>query len=239
MKNKSLHIVVVFALVGIIALYGTQMMEEITAIVAGSITTEVDEIADEEINGVDIMIDPGHGGPDPGKVGINGALEKDLNLEIGKKLYEELEKMGYTVLMTREDDEALSPESEFSKVGDLSSRVEMINEVKPQLVVSIHQNSYSSEDVKGAQVFYYTESLEAKEAAQNIQQELLLLDTENTRQIKENDTYYLLKRTEVPTIIVECGFLSNAMEADKLIDTEYQQQLVEAIAAGITSYLGE
>ncbi|MEE1086304.1 MAG: N-acetylmuramoyl-L-alanine amidase [Schaedlerella sp.] len=115
--------------------------------------------------------------------------------------------------------------------------MEIINEAAPVLCVSIHQNSYSDEAIKGAQVFYYTHSEKGEKAAEMIQKALLSVDLDNTRQIKANDTYYILKRAEVPTVIVECGFLSNREEADLLNTEEYQQKIAEAISVGIMEYL--
>ena len=111
--------------------------------------------------------------------------------------------------------------------------VERINKTMPQAAVSIHQNSYQDAQIHGAQVFYYSHSEEGKRMAEVMQKALLKADEENTRQAKANDTYYLLKRTEVPTIIVECGFLSNPEEAAKLVTPKYQEKLAEAIAEGI------
>ena len=103
----------------------------------------------------DVVIDAGHGGKDPGKVGVNDALEKDINLQIAKKLQEELESRGISVLMTREEDKGLYDEDADNKqVQDLKRRVELINETAPVLAVSIHQNSYPSPDVSGSQIFY-------------------------------------------------------------------------------------
>lgn len=185
-----------------------------------------------------VIIDPGHGGSDPGKVGINGALEKDVNLSVAKKVKKKLEKKGYEVIMTREKDEMQSEEnSNNQKVQDMKARVDLINETVPAVTVSIHQNSYTSEEVHGAQVFYYSHSEEGEKAALLMQEALLAVEPENTRQAKANDTYYLLKRTKVPTIIVECGFLSNAEEADQLISEEYQEKLAAAIVSGIEEYL--
>ena len=149
-----------------------------------------------------IVLDPGHGGPDPGKVGINKAEEKDINLKIAKKVKKILEKKGIKVVMTREEDTMLSKNSSGSqKVQD------MIEEINPAITVSIHQNSYHDEAIHGAQVFYYKHSSEGEQLAAVMQKALLSVDKENRRQAKADDTYYLLKRTEVPTIIVECGFL--------------------------------
>ena len=179
-----------------------------------------------------VVIDAGHGGEDPGKVGVNGALEKDINLQIAKKVEEYLEKQGVQVVMTREVDQA-----EDSKRKDMEKRVALINEVKPIIAVSVHQNSYTDPSVKGGQVFYYTDSEEGKNAASFMQEELRKVDVENSRQIKSNDNYYMLKKTEVPIVIVECGFLSNVEEAEKLIDEEYQDKMAEAIAKGILGWI--
>ena len=112
-----------------------------------------------------------------------------------------------------------------------------MNEQNAVLTVSIHQNSYHEESVSGAQVFYYTDSAEGKLAAQILQEALKALDSENTKEAKGNNTYYILKQTEVPVVIVECGFLSNYAEAEKLTDDSYQQELAEAISAGIDDYI--
>ena len=179
-----------------------------------------------------VVIDAGHGGHDPGKVGVNNALEKDINLQIAQKVKTHLEKNGIQVIMTREDDVM-----EDTKLEDMKKRVALINEIKPEITVSIHQNSYSNSSVKGAQVFYYAGSEVSKGAASLMQEELRKVDTENTRQIKFNSDFYMLKKTEVPTIIVECGFLSNPGEAEKLVSEEYQEQMAQAICSGIMTWL--
>lgn len=187
-----------------------------------------------------IIIDPGHGSADPGKVGINKALEKDVNLKIAKKVKKLLEKENINVVMTRKDDSMLAKEGDTNKkIQDLKARVQLINDTKPNLVVSIHQNSYHEESIHGAQVFYFAHSKESEKAAVSMQESLLSVDPENKRQAKPNETYYLLKRTEVPTIIVECGFLSNQKEADLLITKEYQEKLADAIYNGIETCLSQ
>lgn len=180
-----------------------------------------------------IVIDSGHGGGDPGKVGITGVLEKDINLEIANRLKEQLEKAGIEVVMTREDADGLAD----SKTEDMKKRVEIINREAPDLCVSIHQNSYSDEAIHGAQVFYFTHSKNGEMAAECIQQALLAADADNTRQKKANDTYYILKKSEATTVIVECGFLSNREEAELLNTEEYQQKMAEVVAMGIQEYL--
>ena len=180
-----------------------------------------------------VVLDAGHGGTDSGKVGINGVKEKDINLTITNSVKKILEKENIQVIMTRETDEQLAQ----SKVEDLKYRVSLMNEKKPSLAVSIHQNSYHEENVFGAQVFYYKTSTEGEKAAAVIQEALQEVNPENTKKIKANDTYYLLKKTEVPTVIVECGFLSNYAEAEKLVSEDYQKKLAEAVTKGILQYL--
>lgn len=179
-----------------------------------------------------IVIDPGHGGSDPGKVGVNGALEKDINLQMAQKLKVKLEANGVKVQMTREDDTISG-----NKKEDMKQRVAMIEKAAPVLVVSIHQNSFSDESAKGAQVFYYAKSEESEAAAQIVQNSLLEFDPNNTRTIKGNTEYYMLKKTSVPIIIVECGFLSNSEEAELLILNEYQEEITESICTGILKWL--
>lgn len=181
-----------------------------------------------------VVLDAGHGGKDPGKVGTNGVLEKDINLKISEKVKEYLELKGIEVIMTRENDEMCGGHNE-SKSEDMKKRVDIINEIKPDLAVSIHQNSYTDPSVKGAQTFYYSESEEGRRIAEIIQSNLLGFDKENHRQAKANDNYYLLTKTKVPTVIVECGFLSNQREAEKLADEDYQDQISKVIVDGIES----
>lgn len=186
-----------------------------------------------------VVLDAGHGGFDPGKVGINGALEKDVNLQIALLVKQYLEDNDIDVVMTRETDEGLyDAGASNKKVQDMKRRIELIDETKPDITVSIHQNSYPEEYVKGAQVFYYNGSEEGLQLARLVQKQLVeKVDPENKRQIKPNDSYYMLKKTGVPIVIVECGFLSNSDEAQKLCDSSYQQRVAWAVSMGIIQYL--
>lgn len=188
-----------------------------------------------------IVIDVGHGGFDSGKIGVHGELEKDINLQIALKLKEILEADGISIIMTREDDKGLYDENAANKkVQDLQRRCELINDEKPSLTISIHQNSYTSPEIKGAQVFYYTTSVESKKLAEIIQSSLIQhADPENHRDAKSNDSYYILKKTTSPIVIVECGFLSNPEEAEKLSDEVYQKKIATAIQSGVYEYLGK
>lgn len=188
-----------------------------------------------------VVIDAGHGGDDPGKVGINGANEKDVNLQIAELVKQYLEMNDVEVVMTRESDTGLNDaDASNKKVQDMKRRIALIEETAPAVTVSIHQNSYPEEYVHGAQVFYYTGSAQGQRLAESIQKQIVEnVDSENKRQVKANDSYYLLKKTGVPIVIVECGFLSNSVEAEKLCTPEYQQRVAWAIHMGILQYLNE
>ena len=185
-----------------------------------------------------IVIDAGHGGVDPGKVGQSGILEKDINLAIALKLKSRLQADGIQVVMTREDDDGLYSEGASNKKReDLEARVRIISEAEPEFVVSIHQNSYPAGDCKGAQVFYYGESAESKALAEIIQNKFPeILQDGNKRQAKANNDYYLLRKTACPIVIAECGFLSNASEEELLASAEYQEKVAEVLYQGILQY---
>ncbi|MCD8039150.1 MAG: N-acetylmuramoyl-L-alanine amidase [Lachnospiraceae bacterium] len=182
-----------------------------------------------------IVVDAGHGGIDPGKVGINNALEKDINLAIALKLQRNLEQSGVNVVMTRTDDSGLYEEGDSNKkVRDMKKRLSIIEEANPALTVSIHQNSNPDASVSGVQVFYYKDSEKSRQAAELMQAQLIKsLKPSKERAAKENNTYYLLKKTSVPIMIIECAFMSNPAEADLLITDDYQERVAWAIYMGI------
>ena len=219
MKRKIELFMILFLLMG--AIVASWKLSELTANVS----------KEEKKDQVVIVVDPGHGGEDPGKVGINDVLEKDLNLQIAKKVKKLLEEAGIKIVMTRTNDKVPDAKKE-----DLNQRVQLINETKPTLALCIHQNSYPDEKIKGAQVFYHTITPEAEDVATIVQEQLRTVDPTNTRQIKENDTYFMLKNCQVPTIIVECGFLTNPEEAAKLTQEEYQDQIAQAICDGVAKW---
>ena len=188
-----------------------------------------------------VCVDPGHGGTDPGKVGINGQLEKDINLAIAKKLKTYLEASDVTVVLTRDKDMGLySSGDAHKKMADMRKRCQLIEEAKPDLVISIHQNSYHEEAIRGGQVFYYKTSVRGKQLAQILQERFdYVLGDANKRQAKANDNYYLLLHVKEPIIIAECGFLSNWEEAEKLETKEYQDRLAWTLHMGIMEYLNQ
>lgn len=185
-----------------------------------------------------IVVDVGHGGSDPGKVSTDGIKEKDINLQIALYLKDYLIAENYTVYLTRETDCGLYDESVSNKkTSDLNNRIQFFNEKKADYVVSIHQNSYPDPAPHGAQTFYFTGSSDGEAFAKAVQDSLLKMDSSNTRQIKSSDSYFLLKHSSVPSIIVECGFLSNPEETAKLTDSNYQKKIADAICQGICNYI--
>lgn len=186
-----------------------------------------------------IVLDPGHGGSDPGMIGVDGLEEKGINLSVSLLLKEKLEEKGYTVMLTRESDQGLYDDSaQNKKAQDMQRRIALIDETAPVLTVSIHQNSYHDPMVKGPQVFYYETSSEGKELAADLQESLnTVLEVERPREIKGNTSYYLLKRSKGLLVIAECGFLTNPEEAALLQTDEYQGKVASALAEGILAYL--
>ena len=186
-----------------------------------------------------IVIDSGHGGIDPGVVGIEGLEEKGINLKIAGYLGENLREEGYKIVFTREDDRGLYEEdSSNKKRQDLENRCALIEKEAPLLTVSIHQNSYQDEEVCGPQVFYYTDSEEGKGLAECIQKALNEeLEIQNPRKAKANDSYYLLKKGRGTVNIVETGFLTNPREAELLQTEAYQRKCAGAISSGILKFL--
>lgn len=185
-----------------------------------------------------VVIDPGHGGFDPGKVSPDGVDEKDINLDIALKLKVCLQDMGYLVFMTRESDISLDDaDAAHRKSSDLAARMKLAHDTCADLYISIHQNSYSAEYVHGAQVFYYSTSADGKALAESIQSRLISdADPDNTRDAKGNTQYLVLADSPCTSVIVECGFLSNADECSRLCDETYRQTLAAAIAAGVADW---
>jgi N-acetylmuramoyl-L-alanine amidase len=188
-----------------------------------------------------IIIDPGHGGVDGGAVGINTGVHEDkVNLEIALRVKEFLEESGSLVLMTRDKDVGLYTEDgsiRKKKNEDLRNRKKLFDESNADLVLSIHLNSFPQSQYYGAQTFYPSNSENSKLLAELIQEELIrVLDNGNTRKAKAKNDVYILQDIEVPTVIVECGFLSNPKEELWLQDPEYQEKIAWSIYVGILRY---
>lgn len=219
-KLENLSIFLLLAIIAI-GLYTTEQKQVKTAETMLPIASKV------------VILDAGHGGWDPGKTGTTGDNEKNINLQIAKKLKQYLEQGGAVVYMTRNSDEALGEK----KTEDMKERKNIVNESDGDIFISIHQNAFPKEAAKGAQVFYHKESEDGKRLAEEIQEALReCVDSENTRQAKENTNYYILKKTQIPSALVECGFLSNIEEERKLNTQQYQEQIAWAIYVGIMNY---
>lgn len=181
-----------------------------------------------------VIIDPGHGGGDPGKVGVDDTLEKDVNLQIAFKLKAELEERGISVSMLRETDTDLATEGASNrKTSDMKNRVGEINDSGAQILISIHQNSYTNPTVRGPQVFYHGSSEESEAFAKQLQEKLKAINPEYAREAKTGNDYYILNKSSCPGVIVECGFLSCPEETALLTSEEYQQKIASAIADAI------
>lgn len=191
-----------------------------------------------------IIIDAGHGGEDPGAIGADGVYEKDLNLAIAFALGEELKAKGYTVVYTRTEDKMLYlPEENIKgirKLSDLKNRCKITAEYDNCIVVSIHMNSYSSSKYSGTQVYYANENEQSRILATRIQGAVKdRMQPSNSRQIKNGKSLYLLENANGTPVLIECGFLSNDAECQKLSQKEYQKQLSFAISCGIIEYINE
>jgi N-acetylmuramoyl-L-alanine amidase len=180
-----------------------------------------------------IVIDAGHGGFDAGASGKVSKVREDvLNLAVAKKLERLLEINGFTVIMTREDDKAIAS----TKKGDMAKREQIIDEAKPDIVISIHMNKFPDSSVSGPMAFYYEKSEEGKMLAQLIQQQLNeYLEPPKPRTFKPED-YFMLRKGGCPCVLVECGFLSNAREEELLQTDEYQEKCAKAIYKGAAAF---
>lgn len=191
---------------------------------------------ESRLTGKVIILDPGHGGFDPGKPGIKGADEKDLNLKIALMLKNYLEKAGAKVIMTRTtDDDVDGMDGVKHKSKDMVARKKLSE--GGDVLISIHQNSFTQPSVHGAQCFFNNTSEEGRKLAICIQKSIKqLVDTSNRREAKSNTNYYVLKATTIPAVIVECGFLTNPEEEQKLNSETYQNQMALSICLGILNY---
>ncbi len=232
MKNEALKTAMLFLL---IALAVSVAVFAIFATLSAA-DKPIDAVSTEPMPIV--VIDAGHGGRDGGAVGNDGTLEKELNLQIANVLAELLRVSGYNVVMTRTEDVMLTTEDGggSSKLQDLKKRLMIASSYPDSVTVSIHCNKFPSESCKGLQV-YYSDDEKAMELANGIQGSVkTLIQPENHRAVKKTDSsIYLLSRAKTPSVLVECGFLSNAEELENLKNPEYQKALALAILKGITA----
>lgn len=190
-----------------------------------------------------IIVDAGHGGIDPGSMTDDQSVkEKDVNLKITKKVKELLEASGAMVILTRNDDTSLYTEQVGKTIRqkyneNLKNRKKIIQESSADMFISIHLNKFQESKYYGAQTFYPAGKEDDKQLATYIQGELKrVVDKTNNRKIKSTNDIYLIKDNEIPSTLIECGFLSNDKEAKLLNDEEYQDQIAWAIYVGIQKY---
>lgn len=188
-----------------------------------------------------IVIDAGHGGEDGGAVSDSGVLEKDINLSIANDTSALFYMLGFDVTQTRTTDIALDNGEDTirkRKVSDMKKRLKIFNSSEENTVISIHQNKFSESKYHGTQIFYSPNNPKSKLLADSIKYSVKgLLQPDNERECKKADSgIYLLKNTNNPAVIVECGFISNGEECKNLLDSQYQKQMAYSITAGFLSY---
>ncbi len=218
------------ALLAVVCLLGAGMMVALLA-EAGVAAVAAAARAARPLTGRTVAIDAGHGGFDGGV--FHGSLvEKELNLDIALRLKDEVEKRGGKAVLTREGDVAFADENR----ADLEHRLRMAHEVKADVLVSVHCNSFPDPSQFGAQTFYPARSPEARRLALLIQEELVRLQPENYREALEAAELYILKNSRVPAVLVEVGFISNPGDRQRLASPEYRARLAAAMASGLERF---
>ncbi len=233
LKNKIPFIITMFSCVTVAALAAT-----VHAAKEGKAAQTAADADERQV----IVLDAGHGGLDSGCVAVNGAYEKDINLDIVKDLRELLTLNGYKVICTREEDISMHDEGvegiRNQKISDMENRLEVVKSYPDSVFLSVHQNLYTEPAYFGAQMFYTTNNSSNRRLAQIMQDRFAALQPGNDREIKLIDNgLYLFRTTEQPALLIECGFLSNPSDAEKLSDPEYRKKIAFTIYSGLTEYL--
>lgn len=190
-----------------------------------------------------VIVDAGHGGDDGGAIGIDGTVEKDINLDIALKLEIILKFYGFNVIMTRTQDVMTCDDGLDSlrkrKISDIHNRFELMRKNPDAIFISVHQNKFEDSSQHGTQVFYSGNDERSKELAEAIQTSVTLtLQRKNDRVVKKSGSgIYLLYHAKIPAVLVECGFISNSDEVKKLKDESYRMKLAILIADGLLKYL--
>lgn len=211
----------------------------VLALVAVFATAATVIAASKPDNGITIVIDAGHGGADGGVVGATtGTKESDVNLSISKYLMKYLQNDGYNVVLTRSNSSAVAGGTRYSKQEDMKARRDIVNSAAPDLVISIHCNAYPVSSVKGAQAFFASAAAAGERYAKAVQSYFNDVLNAKPRQAAVGD-YYILNCSEYPSVLCECGFLSNAEEENKLITASYQQKVAYTIYSAISAVFGE
>lgn len=196
------------------------------------------EISVSKRNGFTIVIDAGHGGRDGGSVGVNGTIEKEINLDYAIALKDKLVENGFRVEMTRKNDDGLySLTDKNKKMSDMNERFKIIKRTNPNLVISIHMNSFTNSSAKGATTYYRKADEASKQCADLIQKSLNAYCNAKQTAGKVGD-YYMLNCSYYTAVLIECGFLSNPEEESLLNNKQYKNKMIDAIFKGILLYFG-
>ena len=201
------------------------------------------QTSNNRFNDITVVIDPGHGGEDGGAV-ANDIVEKDINLSISKKLKSVFRSSGFNVVLIRDKDEMINNDGDTigsKKISDMKNRLSIYNQNENNVVISIHQNKFTQEKYSGTQVFYSFKNSNSEVLAQSIRNSIVTyLQPDNNRECKKTTKdIYLLYNANVPSVIVECGFISNVAEAEKLKTDDYQNQLAYSIYIGFLEYINK
>lgn len=180
------------------------------------------------LDGISIVLDAGHGGKDLG-ASVEGISEEAINLNIVLEMKKQLQKLGAKVTLTRSNHQSLAQKQGW-KSKDMKKRVEIMNQKEHDMMISVHLNSFFNVNVKGSQIFYNQD-----ETLANIVDEKLKRITKSKLMVKKGD-YYILNECKLPSLLIECGFLSNDEERIKLNNEKYQEKIARAIVDGIVEY---
>lgn len=220
------------AIVVILGIVGLVLAGVMAFHVARPVTTSVTE----RVAGRTVVIDPGHGGVDPGAIGPGGILEKDITLAVALELEKLLNRAAIHTIMTRTGDYDLADaDATLRKSQDLARRVEIGRNGTADVFISLHANSFPNPNYSGAQTFYFPNREQDRMLAEKIQSSLVRRLGPNRRLANSAD-YYVLRESTVPAVVVELGFLSHPSEGERLADADYQKRLAEAIYYGIIDY---
>lgn len=187
-----------------------------------------------------LVIDPGHGGEDGGALSVTGKPESGYNLEIALRLNDLLRLLGWDTKLTRSTDTAIYTSGQTiaqKKVSDLKERVRIVEQTPGAVLLSIHQNTFSDSRYSGAQVFY-ARTQGSQALAEALQEALVkVLNPGSNRKAKKSDGVYLMERISLPGVLIECGFLSNRAEEDRLGEPDYQKRLCCVLASTVAEFL--
>lgn len=214
----------------------------ISVIILNALVINITNVNVEKNDEFTVIIDPGHGGEDGGAVGVNNIIEKDLNLLYAKDLKSYLEILGYNVIMTRDTDTAIYDEGAHTirekKTSDLHNRLDMTKNIKNGIFISIHMNKFPQEKYFGSQVFYGGKNENSKLLGQIITDNFLkYINPQNNRPLKQvGKDIYIIYNCEIPSVLVECGFISNQKEAELLMTRNYREKMMYSLALSIKEY---